>query len=396
MTPKDPGYPDPEEPLDRAFDGPADEPPTYTPGPPPIVGAPGPGPSPSPGPSGPGGGSSGEPWLSPSSPSSIDLLWTWLGGAAVPKRRRAPKRRPRRTAPKPEPRRGRPRRGAPTRTPTSPDGIPRQLPPSYPRPRPGDPAVPRPSPLVRGVVSAARSLGSLAALILTPGPTGPSGTGELYRGPYGPFADPEQWTDSDRGRPESPRIGTRRSPRSPGAPGRSVEDTPRRSPSPSPTPGPSDLPSGLDRIAVPDLGTVPKPGPVAEPGRRGAPAPVAAPFDVDFRFTVGRPAPRPGLRPLNDPLELPWSVAAPLPAPSPRPSPEPLPIAPPGAGPVPDPFAPGAPVLTAAPQPNPDRCNCPKPKPRKPRKPRSECKRGTYKQTARGIIYNPKETVPCQ
>jgi len=57
-------------------------------------------------------------------------------------------------------------------------------------------------------------------------------------------------------------------------------------------------------------------------------------------------------------------------------------------------------VLTLpVPQPVPleqlDPCNCPKKKPKKKRKPRTECSRGTYTQTATGLIKHAKEFFDC-
>jgi len=43
-----------------------------------------------------------------------------------------------------------------------------------------------------------------------------------------------------------------------------------------------------------------------------------------------------------------------------------------------------------------DKCKCPKKKkPSKQRQPRTECRSGTYKQTARGVTYRPNKIVPC-
>jgi len=41
------------------------------------------------------------------------------------------------------------------------------------------------------------------------------------------------------------------------------------------------------------------------------------------------------------------------------------------------------------------KCRCPKKKASKPRQPRTECRQGTYKQTARGVTYRPNKIVPC-
>jgi len=41
------------------------------------------------------------------------------------------------------------------------------------------------------------------------------------------------------------------------------------------------------------------------------------------------------------------------------------------------------------------KCRCPKKKASKPRQPRTECRSGTYKQTARGVTYRPSKIIPC-
>jgi hypothetical protein len=44
----------------------------------------------------------------------------------------------------------------------------------------------------------------------------------------------------------------------------------------------------------------------------------------------------------------------------------------------------------------PDRCSCSSTKPRKPRKKRTECYRGTYYETATGTTKFRKERITCQ
>lgn len=49
------------------------------------------------------------------------------------------------------------------------------------------------------------------------------------------------------------------------------------------------------------------------------------------------------------------------------------------------------------PQPDLDRCRCPKPKrSSKKRQPRTVCYRGTYVQRSKGISYRRLEEVPCE
>jgi len=102
--------------------------------------------------------------------------------------------------------------------------------------------------------------------------------------------------------------------------------------------------------------------------------------------------------PLLDPVPLQLTEPVPVPRPNERPSESPRPPGAPRAARPPtipthlDPVPPIGPVPKEAL----NRCNCPPKKPAKKREPRVDCKRGTYRQTARGIIYNPKEAIPCQ
>jgi hypothetical protein len=87
----------------------------------------------------------------------------------------------------------------------------------------------------------------------------------------------------------------------------------------------------------------------------------------------------------------------------------PVPRVPPRAAPppprlTPDPVDIFDPILTLTPFENPpgappvdktNTCNCPPPKKRKPRQPRTVCRSGTYTQSRKGISYSPKRTFPC-
>lgn len=177
--------------------------------------------------------------------------------------------------------------------------------------------------------------------------------------------------------------------------------------------------------------------------RRGVPAPVLDTVTVTSR----RPAPvspfgtsAPGVLPdalleLDlDPFRLPDALASPSPRAAPRTAPAPVvrdaplvgtptdivtwltpftgtptPSTPPRATPsppklTPDPVDIFDPILTLTPFENPpgappvdktNTCNCPPPKKRKPRQPRTVCRSGTYTQTRKGISYSPKRTFQC-
>jgi hypothetical protein len=147
-------------------------------------------------------------------------------------------------------------------------------------------------------------------------------------------------------------------------------------PSPVPTPGPS-------------------PGPSSRPGHRPTPRP--SPFRL--------PRVAPYLLPFAYPLLFPTGPQVfpdfGLPQPTPRP-----PGSPPRGAPKPipptsplTPFQPG-PLELGQPQPfrlGNDPCQCTDTKPkRKPRKPRSECREGTYRETARGTLKRPQRKIPCR
>lgn len=113
---------------------------------------------------------------------------------------------------------------------------------------------------------------------------------------------------------------------------------------------------------------------------------------------------------LADPLPIPGRFTRPIGeipktrvpvAPQPRPTIPGLPTVRPGLPPLVGVVPDLGPTLQLQPQPQlrpPGRCVCPQPtrEPARKRKPRVECRRGTYIETASGLIKSPKEVVPCQ
>lgn len=153
--------------------------------------------------------------------------------------------------------------------------------------------------------------------------------------------------------------------------------------------------------------------PVSRPARTPSPVRALEPSELPYPHlgpqTVPRPVPRPSpapqpaLQPLGSPVNAPslqpLTFAPPAPAPRTNPRRKPRPSAPPRPSPL-TPFKPGVLSLPApqpVPKPNLDKCKCPgESKPKKKRQDRTECKTGTYRQLAKGIVYTPKRTVPCQ
>lgn len=161
---------------------------------------------------------------------------------------------------------------------------------------------------------------------------------------------------------------------------------------PAPAPGWSTFAPGVladplfdirfDPVGMPDLD--PRPATRAAPAPRtdvvtrdaplvGTPGDFGLPFLVPF---IGTPTPGATPRDARPPPKL---------------TPDPIDIFDPIL--TLDPFGepPSAPPGNQA-----DNCNCPKPRKRKPREPRTVCRKGTYMQTRKGIIYTPKETFQCQ
>jgi hypothetical protein len=148
----------------------------------------------------------------------------------------------------------------------------------------------------------------------------------------------------------------------------------------------------------------PRPRPVGLPLPAPTPQPVPAP-----RRTPA-PLPTPRLSPFLLPLALPFLPLA-FPHGSPlhfappggEPTPQPRPPTTPRPGrPRPGPLTPNLPGMTPFSQPlgfrNPaDPCQCTDTKPkRKPRKPRTECRAGTYTETRRGTLKRPQRRIPCR
>lgn len=158
-------------------------------------------------------------------------------------------------------------------------------------------------------------------------------------------------------------------------------------------------------FAAPDFGADPGPGSAPTPTSTPRSDPVpgvpdlwAFPWpDVGFEPT-STPAPDvPGFAPpdlIGDPIGDPI-LTSPLPPPSSK-RPDPT------TGPEdPSDFFDTTlePILTEF-SPNPlkpeaDTCQCDKKKPKKKRKPREKCYRGTYIQRAKGTVFRPTEEVPC-
>jgi len=139
----------------------------------------------------------------------------------------------------------------------------------------------------------------------------------------------------------------------------------------------------------------PKPGTTTRPGVAPRPlalplsAPIGAPYASPFDLPLVGPGTRPGSRPDTKPGVAPKPSSKPRPLTLPSNTPLPFFGTPTDPGTLTE-FQPGI----AKPPVETDTCQC-KPKKRKPRQPRTDCKRGTYQQTAKGIIYHPKETFPC-
>lgn len=173
--------------------------------------------------------------------------------------------------------------------------------------------------------------------------------------------------------------------------------------------------AGSNPLPIGDPALQPLPQRRARPGPSYAPAPYlpGAPQPYEFGdFPIGLPSPEPLARPRVAPRPAPAPDLSPFPFGDVEPTTTTVPrTAPrtPTASPLPfDPTAPFLPDPINNPQlvpqlavplipATPDTCTCSKPrkKPKK-RKPRTECRRGTYVQTARGISYTPKEIVPCR
>jgi len=165
-----------------------------------------------------------------------------------------------------------------------------------------------------------------------------------------------------------------------------VRGTPYSAPRPGPVGAPNFVFDPVGAFESPFVvGANPYPKPISDPTPRTRPRPTPTPNPIalpqptlqPFPFPLAEPAPRlqprPGIPRPRLPIEAP--IGAPrltLPNPSPVPS----------IGPVPQEAL--------------DKCNCPKPKKRKPKQPRTECKTGTYTQTAKTILYKPRRKIACR
>lgn len=297
-------------------------------------------------------------------------------GGAAPAPARPPPRRPAPRRTKPKPSRTRPQR--PTRRSPAEPG-PKYIPKKVP-------VLPR---VLRTIIKGGGRLLGGIALLLHSEPAGPD---DEYPGqlPMFPGFEPDRKPEppplvtvevrarlpdpvSDFGTfylPVTREPGRVASPVSPGiapvvAP---LGDTPAVQPGPQPTPRRKPTP---------------RPKPQRMPRPAASPSPLS---DVYFSQPLLNPTPRPTEAPQFNP----FPEAQPIPQPRPRPQPTPSPK------PNPKPLTAVNPFPVSSPQPNQDKCKCPKPKKRKERKQRSECHKGTYVETATGLIKNPSETISCQ
>lgn len=176
----------------------------------------------------------------------------------------------------------------------------------------------------------------------------------------------------------------------------------------APAPGPAGAPFDLVGFAVPDLVGYPfgdpfpepAPEPQARPGPTPAPWPFADPLSQPFPTPRAEPQPQPRPQPLPEPfapaLPEPWAPPFTPPAPpTARPVPPITTFADPLGRPTadPDPFTNPKP---APKEPEDETCVCEKRKPPQPKPPRAECREGTYRQLAKGIVYRPLRIVPCE
>lgn len=165
-------------------------------------------------------------------------------------------------------------------------------------------------------------------------------------------------------------------------------EQPRRGPQTRPTPGPRPFPPPRPAPAPRPTG---RPGPLPTPRRSPFRLPKALPYLLPFAYPLLFP---------TGPQVFPFQLAPPIPQPTPQPKP---PRPGPGPGPpFPGPLTPIQPLPVPFTSPlgfrNPaDKCVCTETKPeRKPRKPRTECREGTYRETARGTFKNPRRKIPCR
>lgn len=171
-------------------------------------------------------------------------------------------------------------------------------------------------------------------------------------------------------------------------------------PQPTPVEQPRRGPQTRPRIA-PRPSPPPRPAPSTRPV--GIPSPAPTPRRSPFRLPKALPYLLPFAYPLlfpTGPQVFPFQLAPPIPQPTPRPKPPRVSPGQPGG--FPDPLTPIQPIPVPFTSPlgfrNPaDKCVCTETKPeRKPRKPRTECREGTYRETSRGTFKNPRRKIPCR
>jgi hypothetical protein len=158
---------------------------------------------------------------------------------------------------------------------------------------------------------------------------------------------------------------------------------PQRRPLPTPRsiPQPHEIPTPRPTIALPLPRPLPMPGPAPVPVRAPRPRlpslmpylPLIYPL-LEPRLRVTLPPQQP-LR-ISDPGFDVGRIGPEL-----RPPPVPLTL----TQPLPLQLRPGV-----------ESCVCEQPKPRKKRKPRTECKTGTYTETRKGTIKHPRRTITCR
>lgn len=280
--------------------------------------------------------------------------WAWriLSGAlkAIPKKlpRRAPRRFPRRAPAKPgrtnpaaPPRRGPMRRTRPARQ------------PDQPRVMPGQPVIPVPGPMFPG----------------RPGnpPALPNPAQSPARSPTAaPVPAPNPRPGRSPGEP--PPRETEVSPNAPISPAPVSPTVPRPGSYPRPAPGPTPTP---------------RPGPASRPAAPPAPAPLPV-----WRVIPWLPL-SPGSKPASWPK---WRLS---PRPSPSPAGQPSPLSPPLTGIEPGGVA--SPLTQPVPRSEPcESAQQRQRKKRKRRKRRTVCYRGTYRETATGLMKWKKERVSCR
>lgn len=303
------------------------------------------------------------PWATP---SIAELPFVTVVGAR-PAPRRAPKRRApvRRSKPKPRPsRRVRP---LPRTAPRLPISVP---------------------PFLRSLLPVAIVAAITPAYLKALAKLSNYGTEQTFERMYGV---PYDARDNQRSSDASPSVGRDRSPADAARAAPQLEQLPEvlvtgTRPSAVAAPKPVLRPVAIPNVGpapfeVPDLEGSPEPRRVSEPAPSPRPRPQPSPELV----------PSPATNPRGNPA--PEFLPAPGPSAGPRPGFGPSPIKPPKTWELPDP----APKPTT----NPDPCDCGKgkgkdKKKKKKRKKRKECWRGTFTETATGLIKRRREKISCK